>query len=1212
MAQSYSNPGGTGNRNTTITVTTTATLGTGSIGNIIDGTQSNNLWWTNGQTGREVKFDFGAGNTRLITEAKWYQDATSSHGTWQWQGSNDNTSWDNIGATFTLGGIATQTQTTLSGNTTRYRYYRLLQSSGATSSSPFLREIEFLIDDGTAPAAGVVNQTLAALTVAATATLTGAAAITWEPDTVASVTLSGGNLIATNTGTTSADQGARVPAVYGKSVGKFYFEITLTNEAAGLNVGCGVATTASSYTGIGNSATTGAMILLNGATWADGSNAGFSVQNPATGHVIGIAVDLDNGKIWFKNITDEGPGLPGSGWNGSTSLSGQNPNTGAGGIAIPPGTYTPICTFGGSSGTAGNVYTANFGASAFAGAVPSGFVGGWISGGIGTLTSSFDAVTLAATATLTGGSDLAGVLAKTLDALTIAATGKQLGGRLEPFTFANATLVATGRIGNAGVLAQTLAALTLTPPGLGVQKYGELTRTLAALTLAGIGTAISGRLDAILGALTLAGTGAVAKRGKLERTLAGLSLAATGTLANRGVLATGGLGPVRMLALGGLAGVAPGTPGVVSQQTFFFAWTDEASEFSGAMLREDEQVFGFELTHEEGDFATLRLDLKNPRVGLLAAGRNVWCWFSWRDPATGLIEPLLHGRLIGIPEDITEEVVRLQFVARPSDYIAWKKVVAESLKVRPFWDPVWISEGQDDPDTVLEARPSAWHIDRVSLDVTASDTIIGEDGTLLVTADDHFYDGLKVAYGDTPLKSVSVTGTVTWTQQGSDVVDLTPQLWQQFQYAGNPYEYPMVSSFTGYGLFTEWPNPGDNIGGGWSMDATSGAAIAVWQTAWLKSIVYVSPVLSTATEVVTPGQYTYSGSAVTGGYAIQWKPAVTREREYVSGHETIATVFPLVAIAPTFSVRWEASRARTEIVRFAMVADTQDLLVDPGDDETDKLDLSSDFVGQGVDPGGALPLGDLRRNSYFNTDRGNQSVEYLIMLARAKILARARAVNLTVETPFAFATRLSCRWNATIQDPRLPGGEGTGKVTSYTLSANGDSGELKAKITVACTIGRGNTVMPDPGEATYSDGYTDEYQARDGATLDAGTSDILYESFDGMIVLDDDGLDLFRMTPDRIVQSLTITNGPDIQQNTLDEFYREYTPPGIEQKPPEMGLPIGSYVAPEKPTEMMSKMPTTVSLELVPISKRSFETVWEPAVSALMVPRTIDLEAPYV
>ena len=147
MAQSYANPGGTGNRTATITVTTTVDF-TGAVSLLIDGVTAavTSMWFNSGNSSREVKFTFAT--PRLITEAKWYQSAIAAHGDWQWQGSPDNSAWTNIGSTFTLGTAATQTITTLSGNVTSYRYYRMLQTTGTASTSPYLYEIEFNIDDG--------------------------------------------------------------------------------------------------------------------------------------------------------------------------------------------------------------------------------------------------------------------------------------------------------------------------------------------------------------------------------------------------------------------------------------------------------------------------------------------------------------------------------------------------------------------------------------------------------------------------------------------------------------------------------------------------------------------------------------------------------------------------------------------------------------------------------------------------------------------------------------------------------------------------------------------------------------------------------------------------------------------------------------------------------------------------------------------------------
>lgn len=143
---SYSHVGGTGNRSSLITVTSAAsTWGSGTGATLVDGASANNLTWNNGQavSGKWVKFDFGSGNTPIIKEAIYRQSTTTGEGTWQWQGSNDDSNWTNIGNTFTLGGTTVQTITELSGNTTGYRYYRLNGSSGSLSNTPWVYEMEF-------------------------------------------------------------------------------------------------------------------------------------------------------------------------------------------------------------------------------------------------------------------------------------------------------------------------------------------------------------------------------------------------------------------------------------------------------------------------------------------------------------------------------------------------------------------------------------------------------------------------------------------------------------------------------------------------------------------------------------------------------------------------------------------------------------------------------------------------------------------------------------------------------------------------------------------------------------------------------------------------------------------------------------------------------------------------------------------------------------
>lgn len=180
MATAYNNPGGTGYRNSTVSATSNGLTVHGALLLLLDGINNAGTQWfatvtLNGTQWLQFDFRYPA----IIDEAKWYQSTTTAMGTWKWQGSNNGSTWVDIGTTFTLGGATTQTQTQLNGNTTAYRYYRLLGMSGTCSSTPYLYEIEFKISYNTTnvtPAygnIGSIGNRTSIITVSATATFSG-------------------------------------------------------------------------------------------------------------------------------------------------------------------------------------------------------------------------------------------------------------------------------------------------------------------------------------------------------------------------------------------------------------------------------------------------------------------------------------------------------------------------------------------------------------------------------------------------------------------------------------------------------------------------------------------------------------------------------------------------------------------------------------------------------------------------------------------------------------------------------------------------------------------------------------------------------------------------------------------------------------------------------------------------------------------------------
>jgi hypothetical protein len=141
---SYANTLGTDNRTGTITVTLAGvSTGAGTASQLVNGSSSNEFWWNSG-SGATLTFDLGT--AKVIKQARWKQSNSSTHGTFKWQGSLDGTSYSDIGGTFTLGGTTVQIHTSLIDNATAYRYYRLTQTAGTTSASPFLQEVEFYVE----------------------------------------------------------------------------------------------------------------------------------------------------------------------------------------------------------------------------------------------------------------------------------------------------------------------------------------------------------------------------------------------------------------------------------------------------------------------------------------------------------------------------------------------------------------------------------------------------------------------------------------------------------------------------------------------------------------------------------------------------------------------------------------------------------------------------------------------------------------------------------------------------------------------------------------------------------------------------------------------------------------------------------------------------------------------------------------------------------
>lgn len=604
---------------------------------------------------------------------------------------------------------------------------------------------------------------------------------------------------------------------------------------------------------------------------------------------------------------------------------------------------------------------------------------------------------------------------------------------------------------------------------------------------------------------------------------------------------------------------------------FYLAYIDAPEPFNSITHAvEDEAILSLTVSQEEGDFASLEIDVINPREGLLAPGRKQWCWLSW-DNGTALV-PLFTGRLVAVMKQMDGEVVRLQFVAKPADYETLKADLADSMKVLPFWDPVWIASDLDDPDAALKAYGARWHIDRTTLDVDTSDELVPEDGTITLTEDDVLYSSVGQTYTQKPKLKGKFKGTLSWSQTGKGTIDLTERIQSLFGADKSLYKNPgsgVLSTLTGDGLKSDWPTGGTSLGGGWTVNVDT----------------FIDDGPPT---IFAP--YTYD--VFYQGLSPSWDSS-TEDTQFawLDAFTDYIVKFPVAALVQSTKFDWAADRKRTEILEFEMLADIQPLESDLSDTEsTVSLTITaSDTVTEPDAVTGVMPIIDKRRKAYLPTPRGAISVWYPLLLMRAELRRGARAIEHKLGTPWATGLPATLRKSILFPDPRLPGTFVSGKITSYKFVATG-SGDRHCEFTIGSAIGYGGTVAIGSGAGAYAAGgyMATGYQVAVGAQegVPGLETELVYQSLTDATAfpIDDDGVDLMDMNEVTAVESLTLSGG--------------------------LGTQVTAVTAAFDPITALKGYPSRICLQLKPVAGQDpFETIFNIAVQPLPIVQGINLQA---
>lgn len=487
---------------------------------------------------------------------------------------------------------------------------------------------------------------------------------------------------------------------------------------------------------------------------------------------------------------------------------------------------------------------------------------------------------------------------------------------------------------------------------------------------------------------------------------------------------------------------------------------------------------------EEGDFVVpvLRVTVRNPGVGSGIWGGSTVRYGTVTEDGHGTI---WRGRMQGLPTDLGGNTVDLEFISVPEDEEDIIQSAANALRTGEVdydpeepnedadaYDPLFYSAEDDDPATVLLARPEIWRWDRLTNTLSRTHLIDGATHHVLPAGT---VGSLSVNYLNPPRKRSRLRVVADWMQSATGI-----QI--------SPAASGVLATYTPEDFISTFPEPGTPVG-----DDTG------WYVA--RSEVYIDHWHSILDEYPVAAETHLAGDEDATGILMLRKAEV-----YYSltlGYSWEQPRQEILDVEMEGLMQAVLGDDRTESVDVVQLRELdidpstpQWVYEDPDTLERKLYEVDDEVIANGRrwvcvqehlahesfrsrtflywDDGDAvydtfwesLPKGSPIAPSsarYFDTARGQRSVRHAVRRVKRVILQRARCMEVSCEVPWSVGRGISCADEATISHPKL-GGSVRGKVSGVRLVVAGS--RRSATITILVPVGTGGT--PDFATNAYS------------------------------------------------------------------------------------------------------------------------------------------------
>jgi hypothetical protein len=577
---------------------------------------------------------------------------------------------------------------------------------------------------------------------------------------------------------------------------------------------------------------------------------------------------------------------------------------------------------------------------------------------------------------------------------------------------------------------------------------------------------------------------------------------------------------------------------------FYFAWCNEDEQFDPDQhARRDESLFSLEISGKEAKYPTACVQIINPKCGLLNPARHQWAFIAG-DRGRG-VELMFRGRLLSIPEQIEGETLKIILIAEPTDSIKILTKFHQTLKIAPFWDPLFVQEERhDDALESLEARAALYCWSRTTKKVTLSDYFWGREK--LTLQGNFFRDSLKISRTATPLSSVEVTLTADWIQRYEGRTNISRLLQSKFSDG-------LINTLTGQNLEKGWWQRGEKLGrsGYWiahselreiqpKYTGTLNLYPARSKPFWISPY---DPLNTTKKPQLKRLKRSWYRAKLVLGWVYRQRRRENLHFKLEQKAQTIAYEAPrnrkihlhlqnliwAEELHP-WKPDWVYSRGY-RVIKKGMVY--QCLRAHHSQRSFAEDEVEWRLLGKQPD----VPL-EKMRGSFFLTDRGHQAFEHALEVARAHLAATARAMTLNIEAPLEVLWDVTCDHTLEIKDPRLPGGKAQGKVISYRLKVEGQTGRRWAEVSMGISVGAQNhqpqhSLKPSPQYVAEDYVRPGPYQLEPKAWRES-PSGFIYEGW-GDQLPSRGHLYPHTLRAEDIVDDIVVQNGAEDQNRALQD-----------------------------------------------------------------------------